>query len=243
MKIDEYETMFRVEDRHWWYVGLRGMMTECWRRHMTAEHPRILDAGCGTGANLAAAAHRGEPVGIDLAPLAVQCCRERGLTRTAAASTVALPFPSGQFDMVLSMDVIQHEAIADKEAPLREIHRVLKPRGLVLVNLPAYQWLHSSHDVAVQQDRRFTKRELEGMLEANGFELAEMTYWNTLLFVPAAAVRLWRKRRPPEGSDLVNEPGRVANAVFGALLALERRLIQTVPLPFGLSIFAAARKI
>lgn len=242
MRIEEYETMFRVEDGHWWYVGLRRILEAFWFRHVSAKRPRVLDAGCGTGANLVALERWARPAGIDLSPHALRFCRQRGLTRTATASTTALPFPSACFDVVLSMDVLQHQAIADTSAALGEIGRVLRPDGVLLINLPAYQWLHSSHDVAVYQDRRFTRGELITILVSNGFEPLETTYWNTLLFPPAATVRLWRKLRPPDFSDLATAPGPVTNRVCGTLLGLERRLIQVVPLPFGLSVFAAARK-
>lgn len=234
--------MFRVEDHHWWYAGLRAMLRQFWQRHVTAAGPRVLDAGCGTGANLLEAGRWATALGIDLSPDAVRFCRKRGLTRTAVGSTEQLPFPDDHFDVVLSMDVVQHQAIRDKMAPLYEIHRVLRPGGLLLINLPAYQWLHSSHDVAVHQDRRFTKRELLRMLRAAGFQPVRATYWNAFLFTPAAVVRLWRKLHPPEQSDLVKTPGPLVRALFRVLLAIERRLIRACPLPFGLSVFAAARK-
>jgi len=241
--VEEYETMFHVENHHWWYLGLRAMMGQFWRRHVAMDAPRVLDAGCGTGANLVALERLARPVGIDLAPHALRFCRQRGLTRTAVASTLELPFPSAYFDVVLSTDVIPHEAITDKAAPMREICRVLKPGGVFFINVPAYQWLHSSHDAAVHQDRRFTRCEVLDMLRESGFEPLEATYWNTILFPTAALVRLWRKLRPHEASDLASKPSGLSNRVFGSILALERRIMQAGHLPFGLSVLAAARKM
>ena len=235
--------MFRVEDRHWWYLGLRGMIDRVRRCHIAPGDLRVLDAGCGTGANLVATGQWARVVGVDLSPRAVAFCRKRDLDGTAVGSVTHLPFASGSFDIVLSMDVIQHQAVSNKEIPIREMARVLRPGGLLLINVPAYQCLHSSHDVAVHQDRRFTRPELLAMLRRNGLAPIEATYWNTALFPIAALVRLWRKKHPPSGSDLLDMPGPLASAVLTAILAIERRVIRLFPLPFGLSVFVVARRV
>jgi len=239
---EEYEIMFRVEDRHWWYSGLRAMLGLFWRRHLRGERPRVLDVGCGTGATLQALRDVAETAGIDAAPQAIRLCRSRGLGATAAASAEALPCPDGMFDAVVSCDVLCHASIRDKALPLREMNRVLKPGGVLLLNLPAYQWLHSSHDVHVQQDRRFTRGEVASLLERCGFDLLDATYWNTILFPAIAPVRLWRKLAPRPASDLDEERPSRLSPLFGACLALERAILRFARLPFGLSVFAVARK-
>jgi len=242
MNVEEYATMFSVEDGHWWYLGLRGMIDLFWRRCVTAERPRVLDAGCGTGALLERLGTRAEACGVDVSHIAVQFCRRRGVERSAAASVTALPFPAATFDVAVSFDVFCHRSIPDKRVPFREVHRALKPGGLFLLNLPAYQWLHSSHDVAVHTDRRFTKGEVLRLLRESDFEPLHATYWNTLLFPPVVATRLWRRMFPPKGSDLDTDWEGVSNRVFAAILRLERGLVRVAPLPFGLSVFAVGRK-
>lgn len=244
MNLEEYATMFSVEDEHWWYHGLRGMVRRAWRRHCgSGSRPaRILDAGCGTGATLAMLAEWAEPVGIDLMPEAIRFCRMRGRQRTAAASVIALPFRADTFDAAVSLDVLCHRSIREKGEPLREIGRVLKPGGLLILNLPAYPWLHSSHDVAVHTDRRFTKRSAVRLIGQCGFEPVETTYWNSLLLPPIVLTRLWRKMVPPKGSDLASGGKGPANALFKAILRAERGLLTLAPLPAGLSLFIVARK-
>ena len=242
MNVEEYATMFSVEGGHWWYLGLRGMIDLFWRRCVTAERPRVLDAGCGTGALLERLDARAEAYGVDVSPIAVQFCRRRGVERSATASVTALPFVAATFDVAVSLDVFCHRSIPDKRVPFREVYRALKPAGLFLLNLPAYQWLHSSHDVAVHTDRRFTKGEVLRLLRESDFEPLHATYWNTLLFPPAVATRLWRRVFPPKGSDLDSDWEGVSNRVFAAILGLERGLARVAPLPFGLSVFAVARK-
>jgi len=243
MELAEYATMAEVEERHWWYRALRAVIDEAWARHVDCPAPRrLLDVGCGTGANLLALRDRAVPAGIDFSPEAVRWCRGRGLADTAVASAAALPFPEGRFDVALSCDVLCHASLPDKRAPLAEMARVLRPGGVLLLNLPAFQWLHSSHDRAYHTDRRFTRAEVAELLRGAGLAPLQVGYWNGVLFPAAAAMRLLRRVTRPEGSDLAAGSGAGAGRLFDAALALERALTRRVPLPMGLSVFAVARK-
>jgi len=239
----EYEIMYRVEDAHWWYIGLRNMILDFLTAYAPNRSPLILDAGCGTGAVLKALGDRLRTAGIDFSVEAIRFCRIRGLVRTAAASVVALPFPNESFDVVISCDVLCNRSIRDKGAALCEMGRVLKPGGVFFLNLPAYQWMLSSDDSAVQQDRRFTRRELRRLLCAASLKPVRMTHWNSLLLPPIILIRMWRKIMRRSTSDLDGGSGVLANLLFGCALAAERGLIRAVSaMPFGLSIFAVARK-
>ncbi|NIA13899.1 MAG: methyltransferase domain-containing protein [Nitrospiraceae bacterium] len=242
MNTEEYATMYAVEDRLWWYVGLRGMIRQFWNRHVESPNPRVLDAGCGTGAVLQWLEGRAQPIGIDYAQEAVRFCRRRGQERTAAASVTALPFQDEAFDVAVSFDVLAHRSIEDRRGPLHEIRRVLKPGAPLLINLPAYQWLYSSHDVAVHTAHRFTKSETRALLRECGFEPIRGTYWNTLLLPPIILTRLWRRIVPHAGSDLDADWEGPSNELFKGVLRIERAWTHFMPLPFGLSVFVAARK-
>lgn len=249
MRTEEYGIMFNVEDRHWWYVGLRALLARQWCQYLPADAARVLDAGCGTGAALDWIVRQekngGRKVsyaGIDASTVAIEFCRKRGHDRTATASLEDLPFPGGTFDAVLSCDVLCNRGVRDKGRALGEVQRVLKPGGFFIVNLPAYQWLYSSHDAAVLTDRRFTRREVETLLRESGFEVLYSTYWNTLLFPAMMLVRLLRKGDSERASDLDAGIDGLSDRFFGGVLTVERALLRMVPLPFGLSILAVARK-
>ncbi len=241
MKADEYEIMFRVEDAHWWYRGLRRLILAHWRRFAPQGMPTALDAGCGTGAIMQNFAARAHFCGIDLSSEAIRFCRRRGLERTAVASLLHLPTTNARFDIVLSCDVLCHRNV-DPEVALEEMTRVLRPGGLLMLNLPAYAWLLSSHDRAVYSARRFKRSEVLELLRRHSLEPLTATYWNTLLFAPIALVRLWRRRRPPPHSDLTITFRPWIGAILSAVLACERALIRLAPLPLGLSVFVVARK-
>ena len=240
----EYDLMYRVEDDHWWYVGMRAiswaMLVD---RVRDLPAPRILDAGCGTGRNVLALGRLGETTGIDLSPRAIELSAKRGLKRLARASVAQLPFADGTFDIVTAFDVLCHEAVPDEAAALREFGRVLRPRGWLLVHLPAHAWLKSPHDRAVHNERRYAAADVRAMLRAAGFAVERMTYANTVLFPLAALKRLADRalRAGRRTSDLESGFGWIG-LVFRTILVLEARLIRHVDLPFGLTLVALARK-
>lgn len=242
MELAEYATMAEVEERHWWYRALRAMIADAWVRHVHLKRPRLLDVGCGTGANLRALRDRAQPAGIDFSPEAVRWCRSRGLDQTAVASAAALPFPAASFDVVLSCDVLCHASLPDKRATFAELARVLRPGGVLLINLPAFQWLYSSHDRAYHTDHRFTPAEVHRLLAAAGLEPLRVTCWNSVLFPVAAGIRLLRRYTKPEGSDLAVGSGDALGPLFNGALTLERYLLRHMALPVGTSVFASARK-
>jgi ubiquinone/menaquinone biosynthesis C-methylase UbiE len=202
----------------------------------------MLDIGCGTGAVMRHLAGRAMVYGIDVADEALQCSARRGLTRLSRASALALPFPDDTFDAAALFDVLYHRQVPDPLAPLWEAYRVLRPDGCVFVNVPAYAWLYSSHDVAVHTARRFTRPQVVDLLAKAGFRCACATYWNTLLFPPIAVVRMARKWTGAQTSDLDGARDDLMNRVLSGVLDVERGLLNFATLPFGLSVFAVGRK-
>lgn len=242
MNPSEYETLFRLEDRHWWYHALRAMLLQYWAVYAPSRPLRVLDVGCGTGANAAALRDHAWVAGVDIGVEALRMAKTRGPVTFVNASALELPFASWSFDVVLSMDVLCHKAISDKIGALTEIGRVLKSEGLLFLNLPAYQWLYSSHDRAVHTDRRFTITETRSILSQAGFRTPFVTYWNSFLLPPMLVSRVYHKAFPASRSDLGSAGDSTAQWIAAPLLRLERALLRRLPLPAGLSIFAVAGK-
>ena len=241
MEDSEYRKLAEVEDRMWYFRGLHRLAERALGRGL-GPAARILDAGCGTGGLIRrlAPAHPGWTwTGIDLSAVACEAARERTGADIRLGSVTELPFGDGSFDAVVSCDVLYH--VEDDGAALREAARVLRPGGLIVVNVPAYRWLWSYHDRAVHSVRRYGRAELAGKLGRAGFAEVRAGPWNTLLF-PLVVLRRKLLPAPAGGSDVRTYPA-LAEVVARAALALERCWMATgLRLPFGSSIFATARK-
>jgi SAM-dependent methyltransferase len=245
MNPEEYAVMFREEQRHWWYCGMRRItvtLLDRWRAPGSAL--RVLDAGCGTGAAMTSyLAGYGEVTGLDAGEEAVRFCLRRGARRVIRASVIRLPFRDSSFDLVASLDVLYEQGVPDDLAAMREIARVLAPQGLALLRLPAYDWLRGRHDAAVHSRRRYTRGEVIALLRRSGLDPLHTSYANMFLFPIAAAKRL-AERLLPAGrvrSDLTLGTGPF-NGVLAAILKAEAPLVVRTGLPFGLSVFAIGRK-
>ena len=186
-----YDEYARVQDAHWWFVGRRQVIRSILEGALDSrgrDSRRILDVGCGTGANLDLLRHFGSVEGVDSEAAAVEFCHRRGEQAVRYAPDSRLPFADASFDVVTLFDVVEHAA--DDQALLREAARVLRPEGYVLVTVPAYTWMWGAQDRISHHYRRYTRPRLLASLSAAGFEPLRSGYFNTLLFPPIALIRL-----------------------------------------------------
>jgi SAM-dependent methyltransferase len=245
VNVAEYQRMYEAEERQWWYAGMRALSLALLadplaRMARDGRAVRILDAGCGTGNNLLHLARYGRAVGVDLSEEALVFCRTRGVA-AVRAGLLALPFPDGRFDCVTSFDVIYHRWVEDDAAAVREMARVLRPGGLLLVRVPALRMLWGAHDEAVHSRHRYRRSEVRRLLEAAGLEVVRATYANTVLLPLVAARRGLDRLTGREGSDVGFLPAPLEWA-FRSVLRAEAAWVRRLSLPLGTSVFALARK-
>jgi SAM-dependent methyltransferase len=239
----EYERMDAAEGRMWWYRALHAQVLDALQQRRLPAAGMVLDAGCGTGGLLRRLAEElpDRPlVGIDVSPVAARRAAAKSDSPVAVSSVDRLPFPDSSLAAVLSLDVLYHRSV-DPEAAVAEAFRCLMPDGLLLVNVPAYEWMSSFHDRQVHGARRYDRRSLRALLGTRPFRQVDAGYWNSLLF-PLMVLR--RKLAPAaEGSSDVGEFPVLLERLFGGIMAAERAGRRSgLRYPFGGSVFAVATK-
>jgi SAM-dependent methyltransferase len=246
VKKEFYSEYFAIEDRHWWFLGRRRIFFEVLDRHLPAPSSgsaKILDVGCGTGTMLGHLERYGEVVGVDADEEAIRFCHERGVENARLLEIDRLPFDDASFDLVTAFDVLEH--IRDDAQTLEEIRRVLRPGGMLLAAVPAHPWLWGAQDEISHHERRYTKAQLRDRIDDADLDLQQLSYFNTILFGPIAAIRLAR-RLGPSAKELrsdfeMTKDGRM-NGLLARVLGSEARWVATTGLPFGISLLALARK-
>ncbi|HEY1798761.1 MAG TPA: methyltransferase domain-containing protein [Stellaceae bacterium] len=236
----EYDKLDAAEGRMWWFAALHANLVAM-LDHAGPLRGLLLDAGCGTGGLLTRLAGRGA-VGLDREAAACRRARAKSGRPVCNGSINELPFGDRAFAAIVSADVLCHRAV-DEQAALQQFHRCLGPGGLLVLNLPAYRWMLSRHDIAVHNTRRYTRRAVAALLCAADFRPIYIGYWNTLLFPLMLATRKLLPARRGGDSDVKLYPAPI-EALCRAATALERRLMRYgVRLPFGGSIVAVAVKV
>jgi SAM-dependent methyltransferase len=234
-----YQQLYELEDGHWWFRGRRAVLWALMRRAGLPDGPRVLDAGCGTGRNLAEFGSLGTAQGVDPSPAAIEFCRRRGLTGVTEAGIEALPFDDGAFDLILATDVLEHVERDDLAAA--ELRRVAAPGAVLVVTVPAYRWLWSQHDDSHHHLRRYTAPALRSRLAAAGWRADVITYFNALLLPPIALVRLLARRKAGQRTDY-QLTGGVVNRLLELPMRAEAALIaRGMRFPAGVSIGVVCR--
>ncbi len=241
------EATYRVEQQHFWWKGLRGFV-----RPLVADATagrqaaRILDCGCGTGANLIMLGEFGQASGFDASFRGLELAHQYGQRRVAQASIARMPFGDAAFDLVTAFDVLYSLSEEEEAAALSEIHRVLKPGGTLIVNVAALRILRGNHSVFGAEVRRSTRRRLRRLISDAGLRVTRLTYSNAILFPLMLAVRSGQRlmglATPEEaGTDVVLPPAPV-NGLLTLLLQVEARALRVVDMPIGSSLLCVARK-
>ena len=230
------ERTLLAEDRHWWYRGRRAIVLDVVSRTLEpGGSPRILDAGCGGGRVLTDLLPLGEVVGLEPSARSREVAAARSGADVVDGTLETMPFEDAVFDLAVVLDVLEH--LEDDQAGLRELGRVVRPGGRLLVTVPASPRMWSRLDELSHHHRRYTSRTLRGAADASGWQLARLTHFNMFL-LPVAVVG--RKLLGHDGLDVPRPP---VNRLMEGVLQIERRIIGAgINLPAGLSLLAVFRR-
>jgi SAM-dependent methyltransferase len=244
MQPHTYAIMDEVEGSHWWFVGRRAILesflssiVEKIRDPRSAI--RILDVGCGTGANIQMLSQYGEAEGVDVSDDALEFCRQKGL-KAQKGLAEALPFADETFELTTALDVVEH--LDDDIAGLKEMFRVTKSGGYSLIFVPAFMWLWGVQDDISNHRIRYTKQQIVERLEQAGYEVERATYANWTFFPPILAGRTIMKLTGIKPESENNITISALNGVFGKLFGAERFWLRNFNFPFGVSIVVVAKR-
>jgi SAM-dependent methyltransferase len=242
MQEHTYSIMRRVEDGHWWFVGRRRIIESFLQEicaNLETDRPRILDVGCGTGANLEMLKRFGTAQGVDVSAEALAFCRERGLEDVRLGEAERLPFDDRSFDLVTALDVLEH--LDDDVAGLREMGRILSPGGRILLFVPAFMFLWGPQDDVSHHRRRYTLPGLRQVVRKSGLVIERATYANITLFAPILLGRVFMRvagLRPASENNINVGP---LNGLLGRILGSEGAVLNKTNLPFGVSAICIVR--
>ncbi len=151
-----------------------------------------------------------------------------------------IPYPDNKFDVILALDVLEH--IEEDQRSIEAIKNLLVKDGIVLITVPAFMFLWSSHDILNHHKRRYTLKELENKLKSAGFKIERISYFNSILFLPILLYRVFGRLMNKVRSFDAKMPSPALNHILAGIFQLETFILRFLNLPFGVSIIAIARK-
>jgi len=240
MPKSEYRKMFEAETSYFWFVAKQRLVKRLAARIKFPKTPEILDLGCGTGINLKNLQELGFAAGLDYFAEAFDYCLKRSAKELVLSPEEVLPFRQDSFDLVISLDSIEHTDNAG--AMVKEILRILKQGGRLLITVPAYPGLFGAHDYALGHKVRYTKKSLSALLLGAGFEVELCGHFFGLVFPAALLLKLFQKRFGSKTETISYYLPFPVNQILLGICGLESRLFPWFQLPFGTSLVALCKK-
>lgn len=242
MDPNAYAEISEVENTHWWFIARRKIIEGVLSNLGLPAGSSILELGAGTGGNLRMLAN----FGIVRAAEMDNYAREAAVKQTAGIFDIrygrcpdSIPFEDIRFDLICMFDVLEH-VLEDVET-LTVLKGRLASNGRLLITVPAYQWMWSGHDEFLHHKRRYTRSELIQKLTESGYDVGKITYFNTLLFPLAAAVRVKDRLTGKKVASVNQLPSKFVNGFLERVFSFETSFVAHGNLPFGVSILAIAK--
>ncbi len=249
MHPNEYAKMYEQERSYWWFQGrmhlIISLLKQLENSGRVKKESHVVDLGCGTGLMLEHLVGRYDSFGLDFSHLSMQYCRRRGLNRLVQASVEDIPIADKQMDLAVALDLAEH--VADDMRFFREIRRVLKADGTLIMSVPAHPCLWSDHDEALYHQRRYTKRDLKNKIESSGLKIERLSYCISATFPLIVGFRLLQntllrfiKKPNQPKTHLIMLPGFL-NSILRWSIQIEALLLRYINLPFGVTLLIVAQ--
>jgi SAM-dependent methyltransferase len=241
---EKYEAKrHRLEFDYWLFQARRDLLLRLICQSGLKPNSKILDIGCAGGHLIKFLKGKGFKVsGLDISSKAIALCRKRGLKEVYLGDCLKTKFKNKTFDLLIADNVLEH--LENDQKALLEWARILKRGGRLIIIVPAFQFLWSQHDQVCHHCRRYHLTGLVSKLKKAGFRIEKSSYWNFSLFLPALIIktlgRLTSKKEAKK--DQLYELNPLFNKLLLGLLKGENWLSTRIGFPFGISVFAVARK-
>ncbi|HPP87503.1 MAG TPA: class I SAM-dependent methyltransferase [bacterium] len=246
MENQEYFAMFSNENTHWWYRILHELTIFYLKKYLVnVDNPLILDAGCGTGRLLELLKkEKFKCEGIEYSDEALKYCKLRGLDGIIKADLNNVKLKEKYYDVIISNDVLYHKSIISDKIVIKKFKEALKPKGILILNLPAFEFLKSTHDTFIHTKKRYTKNAVNNMLINTGFKVEFISYRLFILFLPVMIYRIIKKIfcfKTTYNSD-VQKMNNLLNKILFLIGKFENSLLKAnIKFPFGVSVIAIAK--
>jgi len=237
---------YEFENTHWWHIVRYKIFLNFIKKYLVnGAHYTILDSGCGAGKMIDLLNDFGKVCGLEMNRNAINFCKQRDIKIIVQGDSGRLPFMPNSFDLITNFDGIEH--LEDDHAGIRGYYKICKPGGIIVLSVPAYQFLWGEHDLVFQHYRRYTKKQLRELIEKNGFKVERITYFNMLLLLPAIIFR-YGKRFFSSGKKEITHDFAFTNLpifrpFFYNIFKIEEQLLRFSNLPCGASIICVAKKM
>ncbi len=245
MHLNEYQIMYEYEDHYWWYKALHELIEYYVIKERKVKNKilDIFDAGCGTGKLLTILEKYGNTKGVDYSESAIMYCKKRGLKNTEIQDLCNCQFNESKYDIITHIDILCCVEIENEMRIIKSFYNALKPDGVLILNLPAFQCLRRRHDVAVGSHRRYRRNSFVPKLIDIGFGVEIKSYRLPVLFIPILIkkyIELLQKKKEIK-SDFIPLPFFV-NWFLLQFFRIENQIIKKINIPFGTSLFIVVRK-
>jgi len=233
----EFNSLKNSEDNHFWFQHKRRLLKHYIQQYLKDDSLKIFDSGCGTCRDIY---DFKDSIGMDINFNGL-ILSDENCNLKVNGNVNEIPVKNEMFDIILSMDVLQHKGVDVKKA-IKEYGRILKRNGILIMNLPSINFLYSYHDLSVDNDHRYSRLEIKRML-GEIFNIDKMVFWNGILFLPIALSRIlishlitYKKK-----SD-VYPMSKAMNSIGNFLLKIESVMTYSNIMPVGFSLLTIARK-
>ena len=237
----EYARIYRrIYEHHWWFRARERFLIERISELAPAEgFGDILDVGCGDGLFFDVLRRWGRPQGVEPdADIVSPELRENGTVHCTGFDSEF--DPGTRFGLITMLDVVEH--LEDDQAALRRAGELLVDGGKVVVTVPAFSLLWTTHDVINHHYRRYTRPQLVAVARAAGLEVRHSAYFFGWLTAIKLAQRLAETVRKPK-SALPTLPSDGLNRLFFHVSRLEQRFHSAWFPPFGSSLLLVAERV